>query len=621
MSSVRTFVAALAFLALVSSLEGAPSAEGASALQDEDWTIMLYMAADAYPELYWEADINEMESADLPDSVHVVALVDPLGTGDSRIYEIAHDPEYLDPAIYSPEIDDGGQVIIGGEVNTGSPDTIGSFIEFAVGHYPADRYALVLWGHGGGWMGLCPDGADILTLPELRSALEEAETTTGAGIDLLAVDACVEGTLETVYELRKCADFFVASEKTVPGEGYPYDLVLGDLADEPDMTPDELGATIVDRFAEWAAYGSDYSETMTMYDLSMVDGLMSALDGLASECVKFNELFDEELYGALWDSESYEDPDSVDLGDLLQELARDDLPIELRYSAFEAFLAYSGVIGRFGTSVLTDPEDGITIDDATGMVAYIPGNYSYPDYDDLLAADTSWPSMARALWDDLDPVQPGEDLVLDATDPDDDGWDDGVESWWSEGADATDLWVFRQDYDGVSLVGHIALDGAYAGMDGLHGLVIVSVSSLDAAGTATAHEEVSMEFAWEAVVEVAVTDPSGGSTEGLVAYAVLDDGEEVAAEDGGPLTISLGIPDEVNYGQMVRVELRDAEGEVVGWNFAVIASDLTTCEVVVTSGDDVDDGPEAYEVVLAVAAWAAAAVAVAYALVRWRRGG
>jgi hypothetical protein len=580
---------------------------------------MAYMAADAYPELYWEADINEMESADLPDSVHVVALVDPLGTGDSRIYEIDHDPEYLDPAIISPEIDDGGQVIVGDEVNTGSPDTITSFIEFAVAEYPADRYALVLWGHGGGWMGLCPDGADILTLPELRSALEEAETTTGAGIDLLAVDACVEGTLETVYELRDCADFFVASEKTVPGEGYPYDLVLGDLADEPYMTPYELGATIVDRFVEWAAYGSDYCETMTMYDLSRVDGFMNALDALATECVKFNGLFDEELYGALWDSESYEDPDSVDLGDLLRELARDDLPIELRYSAFEAFMAYSGVIGRFETSVLAYPEDGITIDDATGMVAYIPGNYSYPEYDDILITGTSWPGMARALWDDLDPVQPGEDLVLDAIDSDDDGWDDGVVSSWSEGSDATDLWVFREDYAGLSFAGHVAADGAQAEIDGLHGLTIVSVSSLDAAGVATGHEEVSMEFAWEAVIEVDV--PSGAATDGLVAYAVLDDGAEVAADENAPLTITLGIPDDVNYGQMVRVELRDGEGEVVGWSFAVVASDLTTCEVVVVTGEDADDGPATYEVILAAAAWAAASVLVAYALIRWRRGG
>jgi hypothetical protein len=624
MTPVRLLLAAFVFLTLLSSSQLTPAGTASSitVLEGETWTVMAYMAADAYPELYWEPDINEMEAAGLPASVNVVALVDPLGSANTRIYEVAADPDYLDPQIVSTEMDDWGEVIIGGEVDTGDPDTLAAFVEWGTSNYPAERYALFLWGHGAGWAGLCPDGASILTLPELRLALETAESETGHGMDLLAVDACVEGTLETVYEIRGCADFLVASEKTVPGEGFPYDLILGDLGDDPDMTAEELGGTIVDRYVEWAFYGSDYCEAMTMFDLSQAEPFIAALDALARECIKFNGLFDEELYDALFDAESYEDPDSVDVGDLLSELMRADLPIELRYSALDAAFAYSGLIGRFDVMELSEPEDGITMEDATGMVAYVPGNSTYPSYGDLLVMDTLWPEMAGALWDDLSPIDPVEGPTVEPWDADGDGWLDALNASWPDDIpdiSSVDIWAFGENYDGIDLEDHVAADGTNATMEGLHGLTLISASALDPSGMAISHEEATLALEWEVAVEVTVLTGEGASADGCVAYAVLEDGTEVAA-DG--LEVTLGLPSQVNYGQMIRVELRDGDGSVVGWAFSVISSDHTVCEIVVLDDTGIADyGPSIDGTAITVIAWTLAAVAVAYAVRLWRRPG
>jgi len=38
-----------------------------------------------------------------------------------------------------------------GESNSGSLDALIDFIKWGIKNYPAERYALILWNHGGGW--------------------------------------------------------------------------------------------------------------------------------------------------------------------------------------------------------------------------------------------------------------------------------------------------------------------------------------------------------------------------------------------------------------------------------------------------------------------------------------
>src|SRR4030067_289201 len=82
--------------------------------------------------------------------VLVIALVDPPGPGNSRYLRIVHDPNSSD-AIVSSDIDDHGAVVPGSEVNTADPLTLANFVGFTAASFPADRYVLVLWGHGVGW--------------------------------------------------------------------------------------------------------------------------------------------------------------------------------------------------------------------------------------------------------------------------------------------------------------------------------------------------------------------------------------------------------------------------------------------------------------------------------------
>src|SRR5512136_1192232 len=146
------------------------------------WTIMMYMADDYPPDLPWSDNIHQMEAANQTDGTNVIALVDPLGAGNSKLLKVEHGGAVA--------VSDSFAVIPpSGEVNMATPNTLNSFIRFSATNYPADRYVLILWGHGAGWVGMCPDGTDILTLGELRDALSSATGSMGRPLDLVGVDS------------------------------------------------------------------------------------------------------------------------------------------------------------------------------------------------------------------------------------------------------------------------------------------------------------------------------------------------------------------------------------------------------------------------------------------------
>ncbi len=192
------------------------------------------MADDTSSPLPWADNINSMEAASQAPGTSILALLDPPGIGNSQILKITHDTNPQSTTIVSPSIDDGGAVIpLDHEVNMASSATLQAFVTFALETYPAAHTMLVLWGHGDGWRGLCPDGSDILTLPELGSALTSATATIGRELDIVAVDSCAGAPFEMLYELSYRSDFLVASENNVPFQGLPYTDILNGLAADP----------------------------------------------------------------------------------------------------------------------------------------------------------------------------------------------------------------------------------------------------------------------------------------------------------------------------------------------------------------------------------------------------
>jgi clostripain len=233
------------------------------------WTVVVYISADNNLSSAGIEDLNEMEGAMNGVSSNVIVLIDELGNNNTNAYEVEYDS--YGPT-HSPII--STQIPLstinsswGNELNMGSGQTLEDFTIWCINNYPANKYALILWDHGSGWLkstspeekvikSVCWDdyNGDHIEMDELRNSIISIyQNTNDTKIDLLGMDACLMAMIEVYYQFYSYADIGVASEEIEPNDGWEY-AFLSELATSPNMDASTLGAHIVEY------YGNSYSD-------------------------------------------------------------------------------------------------------------------------------------------------------------------------------------------------------------------------------------------------------------------------------------------------------------------------------------------------------------------------
>lgn len=299
----------------------------------KNWTVMIYLAGDnnLSQECIWA--IKEMYRVGLhPDAnVAVVAQFDSVAEGvpvtkyDIGRVAVANDgikksaSSALQVQVTAPSPaaarnydEDGGLGQYGEELPKVkrfiSATELKTFILKCTKKYPAERYMVVLSGHGAGAVGqnfLKEDRLGrYLSIPRLRFALEEvnevlARQPGGKKIDILGLDACAMSMAEVAYDLRHVVDYMVGAEGFEVNTGWPYHRILQLLdgrdvkmpdgeADLPELhtsqiEPDALCIGIVDKYV---TYYSDFAVAGVSVDqaacsLKEADKLADAVAELA----------------------------------------------------------------------------------------------------------------------------------------------------------------------------------------------------------------------------------------------------------------------------------------------------------------------------------------------------
>jgi cysteine peptidase C11 family protein len=127
---------------------------------------------------------------------------------------------------------------------------------------------------------------DVLRLDELSSALENAlGGKTKNKIDILGMDACLMGMIEVGYQVRESVNYLVATEDTIPDDGWPYDRILARLVECPDLSPEDFSATIV---REYLIHYRELERDVTKSALNLNQSriLVGALKEFASDLTK-----------------------------------------------------------------------------------------------------------------------------------------------------------------------------------------------------------------------------------------------------------------------------------------------------------------------------------------------
>lgn len=221
------------------------------------------------------------------------------------------------------------------------PENLKDFIVWTKENHPADRYMLVLWDHGGGF--IAGYGIDDLnqrtdtdygsmTASEMIGAVKES----GVKFDLIGCDCCLMQNIEYAYALEPCADYYLASEETEPAYGWFYTDGFGKLAEDPTLSTEELGRMLVSSYDQLYRAMNDGkpqpANTLSIVDLTLVKPVYRQLMSIMGEAVdKMKD--DPEVFAnisaARANSFSFYDAEQTDLVSFVTSLKKADYKQEV----------------------------------------------------------------------------------------------------------------------------------------------------------------------------------------------------------------------------------------------------------------------------------------------------
>ncbi len=265
-----------------------------------EYTFMVYMnGSDLESEYFWDEDVYgaaatydilEMAAVGSNDELNIILETGGTSYWDNPVIDPTQNQRYLvvkDDLVLLEDL---------GARNMGSSDTLYDFIVWTVQNYPAQKYVLDFWNHGGGPLygfgsdelfSVEMDGYEVgefLSLPEIEDALRRAKESTDVHFEVIGFDACLMASVEVAHMVSPYANYLVASEELEPGHGWNYEGIITQLMLDPTISGAGLGMIISDQFYEQAVeYDTVEMITLSVIDLSMIQDVVIALENLSSD--------------------------------------------------------------------------------------------------------------------------------------------------------------------------------------------------------------------------------------------------------------------------------------------------------------------------------------------------
>lgn len=346
-------------------------------------TIMVYMCGTDLESRsgMGTADLQEMLAAEFDSSIHL--LVYTGGCAGWRNNQISSDTNQI------WQIQNGGLTCLErdlGSVSMTDPATLAGFIQYGVQHFPASRYELILWDHGGGAIsGYGYDqkfsSSGSMGLAGIDKALEAA----GVRFDFIGFDACLMATAENALTLARHADYLIASEETEPGVGWYYTNWLTAFGANPSMPTIQVGQKIADDFVDVCAQKcAGQLTTLSVIDLAELEATLpeplAGFSKAASELITSQKY--EELSAARSGAREFATSSRIDHVDLVH-LARNlggtagDALAEAVLEAVKYNRTSSNMTNAYGVSIYFPYQKVSSVDAAVAAYRQIDMDEAY----------------------------------------------------------------------------------------------------------------------------------------------------------------------------------------------------------------------------------------------------
>ena len=327
-------------------------------------TVMIYMLGSDLESSGGMAtrDLQEILNADIADNVNIIVETGGATQWQNNIVSAKTNQRYqcrngstIQDSLYLLQDNLGIKYMT-------DPDTLSDFITFCEMNFPANRYMLIMWDHGGGSAaGYGHDeyaSGDTMTLDEIHSALTKA----GVEFDFIGFDACLMATYETAVMLEQHADYMIASEETEPGIGWYYTGWVDALSNNTSISTAELGQILIDDFTA-KSYENSAREQTTLSIIDLAEFAGTVPDAFNAFAASTGDMIEADEYATIAEARSgareFGQPSRLDQVDLIH-LAK-NLDTQEAHALIEAL---QGCIKYNRTSS--------TISDAYGISIYFP---------------------------------------------------------------------------------------------------------------------------------------------------------------------------------------------------------------------------------------------------------
>jgi hypothetical protein len=175
------------------------------------------------------------------------------------------------------------------ELNSDDPKVLADFISWGIQKYPARRYGLIMWDHGGQWDG--GFGGDEtnkgngITVPDMRRAIQAGMAQSQQKkLEFLAFDTCLMGGIELLGSFADLASVYIANPELDFGDGWEYTNTFGYLKNNPSV-PMNLFATKENEY--WGKHHNlDEADILyrahSAYDSSKFPALLTASNAFST---------------------------------------------------------------------------------------------------------------------------------------------------------------------------------------------------------------------------------------------------------------------------------------------------------------------------------------------------
>ena len=248
----------------------------------DEWTLMVYICGSNLESGsgFASSDIREiLRVPNQPDEVNIV-----LETGGTTRWSY---PGIAANKLSRYHVENQGIVLDEqlDKQNMGKQPVLESFMNWTIENYPADKYGIIFWNHGGALDGVCFDdtgGSDSLLATEIGAACANVMEAQGIEdkFEFIGYDACLMGVQDIAEINANYFNYMVCSEEVENGDGWTYNGWIDNLYALEDT--ESILKAACDSFVDNYGASTSNDQTLSCLDLSQMGAYFEAFETFSS---------------------------------------------------------------------------------------------------------------------------------------------------------------------------------------------------------------------------------------------------------------------------------------------------------------------------------------------------